>query len=171
MDDLQIAELVIGSVIIAAVTILFFEGVGRLIRGIALRAGARKSTGRTILEVARVLGICFAAFGIVAYTGLASVLAVLTISGIIGLVVSLSLQATFSNVVAGILLLRDRAISHGDIITYGSVKGRVIRVAMRNTWVLTESGDVAVIGNSALNSGPLINHSASPEFVQQYQEV
>lgn len=170
MDDVQIAELVIGSVAIAVVVFLFFEVGGRLIAGAARRAGSRKSTERTIREVARVLGVCFAAFGVVAYTGLASVLAVLTISGIIGLVVSLSLQATFSNVVAGILLLRDGAISHGDVITYGSVRGTVIRVALRNTWVLTDSGDVAVIGNSSLNNGPLINHTASPTFAQRYRE-
>lgn len=171
MDEVQIAELVVGSIVIAAVSILVFEGIGRLVRRIALRAGARRSTGRTILEVARVLGIGLATFGVVAYTGLASVIAVLTISGVIALVISLSLQSTFSNIVAGILLLRDRAISHGDTITFGGVKGRVVRVALRNTWILTESGDVALIGNSALTAGPLINHSASPTFAREYQEI
>lgn len=171
MNEIELVELIVGSIVIAVAIFFVFEGLGRLIGRFARRAGARRSTVRTIQEIARVLGIGLAVFGIVAYTGLASVLAILTISGVIGLFVSLSLQATLSNVVAGILLLNDRAIAVGDLITYAGIRGRVARIALRNTWVLTDAGDVVLIGNSSLNSGPLVNHTRSPEFAREYRAI
>lgn len=171
MAETQLIDLIVGSAIIVAVSLLVFEGLGRLVGRVARRAGARTSTVRTIHEVARVLGAGIAAFGVVTYTGLASIFTILTISGVLGLVVSLALQTTLSNIISGVLLLRDQLVSHGDVITFSGVKGRVIRVALRNTWILTESGQVAVIGNSNLANGPLINHTASPQLARRYQET
>lgn len=170
MDTEAWLALIIGCVVIAAIILVFFELVGRAIGRIARRAGARKPTVRSILETARILGIVLAALSVVTYAGLASVLAVLTVSGIAALAISLALQSTLSNMVAGVLLLRDRSIRYGDVITYSGIKGRVIRVALRNTWIVTDAGVVAIISNGNLNNGPLINHTASPGFLRDFDE-
>ena len=132
--------------------------------------GTRRPTTRAILETSRILGVGIAVLGVVTYAGLAPVLTVLTISGLIGLVISLALQATLSNVVSGILLLGDRLIRYDDVVTYGAIHGRVIRVALRSTWIATDAGPIAVIGNTNLLNGPLINHTASPQFVARYRD-
>jgi small-conductance mechanosensitive channel len=159
---------VIFPIVIIVAAAIVGEGLSFLLRGVARRAGARARTLRSIGDGMRVLWILVAALGIASVTQIASEFTVLTIGGIGGLVVSLALQTTLANVIAGVLLLRDRAIRIDDVIEYSGVKGRVVRVALRNTWVITDKGTVAIIGNSALQGGPLINHTASEGFAKEY---
>jgi small-conductance mechanosensitive channel len=125
---------------------------------------AHPETLRSIREWLLILWIGFSAYGITALTGLTSLLSLLTLSGLVGLVVSLALQNTLGNLISGVFLLRDRSIRKGDIIEYGGVKGKVVRIALRNTWIVNDQGYIAVIGNTSLSGGPLVNHTASSRF-------
>lgn len=98
---------------------------------------------------------------VAAYTGVASIFTALNISGIAGFVISQALQNTISNIVWGILSFGDGAIRLGDVIEFGGIKGTVVRTAMRNTWIKREDDKIAIIGNTTLSGGPLINHTAT----------
>ncbi|MCI4353792.1 MAG: mechanosensitive ion channel family protein [Thermoplasmata archaeon] len=160
MTDYPLIEKIVVSIAILVVSGLFFEALSRLMRTLVKRAGATTIAVAGIRDGLRILWVIVAGWGILAVWSIASELTFLTISGIAGLIISLSLQAVFSNMIAGLLLFQDGALRVGDRIEYSGVKGEVIRVALRNTWVRTEAGPIAVIGNSALTNGPLINHSA-----------
>jgi small-conductance mechanosensitive channel len=149
---------------IVAVSGAFFYGLSRLLQSVLLRAGARSPTIHGARDVLRVAWVVVAAVAVIPLLDLATVGTVLTFSGIVGLAVSLALQAVLSNMIAGLLLWRDGAIRIGDVIEYGGAKGTVARVALRNTWVRTASGEIVIIGNSALANGPLLNHSVSERF-------
>lgn len=155
---------------IAAVIVsgLFFWILSRFVRTIGRVAGVRPSTDRAIRDTISILWAIAIAFSVLSIWNLTNEFSVLTVSGIAGLVVSLALQSTLGNIIAGVFLLRDQLLRVGDEVEYGSVRGTVIRVAMRNTWVLSKDGTVAVIGNTSLASGPLINHSASKSFATRY---
>jgi small-conductance mechanosensitive channel len=105
---------------------------------------------------------------ILSLTGLASEFTEITISGIGALSVSLALQNTLSNIISGILLFYDGVIHLNDTVEFGSVKGKVVRLALRNTWIKMDSGQIAVISNSQLAGGPLINHSAAERLSKKY---
>ncbi|MCI4337347.1 MAG: mechanosensitive ion channel family protein [Thermoplasmata archaeon] len=152
------------------VSLALIELISRGLQRVARRAGARGPTLRGIRDGLRLIWFAAAVSVVVAFTGLASQLTVLTISGIAGLVISLSLQAVFSNIIAGILLIRDGAIRIGDRVEYSGVKGRVARVALRNTWIVTDTGTLAIVSNSSLTSGPLINHTASQRLADEFQD-
>jgi len=92
--------------------------------------------------------------------GLTSATAALTVSGLVGLAVTLALQTTLSNVISGLLLINDGTLRIDDDICYFSIKGKVIRIGMRNVLVQTEDGNVAVISHSAIATGAIINLSA-----------
>jgi small-conductance mechanosensitive channel len=160
----QVIQWVIEPAAAIAVSGVFFEALYRLIRRVSVRAGVRPVGIRVIRDVLRLVWLGVAAALVVSVTGLASTLTVLTISGIVGLVISLALQATLTNMISGLLLLRDGAIRVGDVIEYSGVKGRIVWIALRNTWVQTDEGPIAIIGNSSLHSGPLINRTATPRF-------
>jgi len=95
-------------------------------------------------------------------------LTTLTISGIGTLAVSLALQTTLSNIISGILRLNDGVVHLNDTVEYGGVKGKVVRLALRNTWIKMDSGMIAVVCNSMLSSGPLINHTATAHLSRKY---
>jgi small-conductance mechanosensitive channel len=106
--------------------------------------------------------------GVAYYTRLASELTVLVFSTVGGLIVSLALQATLSNVIAGLFLLQDGTLRLGDEITYSSVTGKVVRITLRSSWIITEKGSIAVVANSQLMNGPLVNRGATSRLVKRY---
>jgi small-conductance mechanosensitive channel len=153
---IQIAE----AIGIVAFAWLIAEALIRVISRAAKRAGASNDLIRTVREAVSILWIVLAAVAIVTITGIASVFSFLTLSGIVGLGISLALQNTLSNIISGILLLSDGALRLHDSIAYGGLKGEVVKLGLRSTWVRTDSGDIAIISNTYLQAGPLINHSA-----------
>ena len=82
------------------------------------------------------------------------------LSGIAGLAISLALQNTLSNIISGILILSDGVLRLHDSIEYSGVKGKVVKIGLRATWVKTDSGDIAIISNNYLANGPLVNFTA-----------
>ena len=161
-------ELIIGAAVGTAVTILIEEGINHIIRLSAKKAGTKPTVIREIGVALRVIAILVIVTLILSLTGLASEFTAITISGIGALAVSLALQNTLSNIISGILLFRDGVVHLNDIVEYGAVKGKVVRLALRNTWIKMDSGNIAVISNSQLAGGPLINHSATERLSKKY---
>jgi small-conductance mechanosensitive channel len=165
---ISVLNLAIGVVVGIVVVVLIEEGIHYLIRRAAKAAGTSSTVIRDIGVTMRVIAILVILAGVLSLTGLASQFTALAISGIGALAISLSLQNTISNIIAGILLFYDGVIHLNDIVEYGSVKGKVVRLALRNTWIKLDSGDIAVISNSLLAGGPLINHSATERLSRKY---
>ncbi|GEM_PF-380123 len=137
--------------------------LSRLVTTIALKAGASKGLANTVRQWIWVL-MAIGVVSIVAYiTGISSEITTLTITGIAGLTISLALQTTISNVISGVLLFNDGIIRLGDDIQYGGpsgVRGRVVKLSLRTTWIRTPEGVITIIGNSNLSAGPILNYSA-----------
>jgi len=144
----------------------------RFVRGIARRAGVSKQVVSSITEIMGVL-MLLAGVGVIStVSGLSSYFTALTISGIAGLAISLALQTTLSNVISGVLMLHDGVIHVGDEVQYGGpggLRGSVIRISLRSTWLKTKDGVIAVIGNTSLAAGPLINHSATQRLEKKLE--
>jgi len=165
---ISILALVIGAIVIAAGAILIEESISFVIRRAAKLAGANPTVTRDIRASLRVIALLAIVSGILSITGLASEFTALTISGIGALAVSLALQTTLSNIISGILLFTDGIIRLNDEIEYSGISGRVVRVALRNTWIRKEDGALAVVSNSSLSSGPLVNHTALARLSKRY---
>ena len=145
----------------------------RFVRGVARRAGASQQTSSSVTELMGVLMLLAAAGVLSTLSGLSSYLTALTISGIAGLAVSLALQTTLSNIIAGILMLRDGVVHIGDDLQYGGpggLRGEVVKLSLRTTWLKTADGVIAVIGNSNLSSGPIINYTAKSRLTKKLQD-
>src|SRR5260221_5097785 len=85
----------------------------------------------------------------------------LATSGIIAIVLGLTLQSTLSDVFAGISLNIEKPYRPGDeILLEGGVEGDVIQVNWRSTHLRNAANDVVVIPNSAIAKMRIQNHSA-----------
>lgn len=140
----------------------------RLVRSIVRRAGASRSVVTSVTEWMGVIMILAAAASVTTVAGLSSYLTALTLSGIAGLAISLALQNTISNVISGVLMQHDGVIHLGDDVQYGNggVRGEVVKLSLRSTWLKTKDGVVVVIGNTNLSGGPILNYT-SLERVQK----
>jgi small conductance mechanosensitive channel len=150
----QATGTIVGSYLIAELMI-------RIITRAAKRAHAPPALIRTVREGLSILWVVLAVTGVLSLTGVASEFSALTVSGLVGLAVSLALQTTLSNMISGVLLFNDGALRLNDVIEYNAVKGKVVKLALRNTWVRMDDGNIAIIGNSSLSSGPLVNLTAA----------
>jgi small-conductance mechanosensitive channel len=151
-------------IVFLAGTLIVGSLLGMFVRSIALRAGASKAVANSVRQWTFVLMTAVGIVGVAYLTGISSVITTLTISGIGGLVIGLALQNTISNVISGVFLLNDGVIRLGDDIQYGGpggVRGEVVKLSLRSTWIRTSSGVITVIGNSNLSSGPILNYSAT----------
>lgn len=154
-----VGELLAAGAIVVGTGVVFFVA-GSVLRRVARRAGAQPATLDAIRNWLLLLWGVAAFYLVATATGFTSLLSLLTFSGVIGLIISLALQNTLTNIICGLLLITDGALRTGDQIEYSGTKGKVVRIALRNTWVLTDGGAIAVIGNASLAGGPLVNHSA-----------
>ncbi len=160
MVDNTIVSLVLQSAGIVAGSWLVAELLIRVVSAVAKRAGVVSSVSRSIREVVTIVWIVFAVQGVARITGFSSDFATLTVSGVVGLAISLGLQATLSNIIAGLLLFHDGTLRLNDIVEYGAVKGRVVKVALRSTWIRNDQDNIVIISNSTLSNGPLTNYTA-----------
>jgi small-conductance mechanosensitive channel len=165
---ISILGLIVGVAVGAAVTILIEEGIYQVIRRAAKASGTSARVIRDVGASMRVIAVLVIIAVILSLTGLASEVTAIAISGIGALAVSLALQNTLSNILSGILMFLDGVIHLNDTVEYGTVKGKVVRLALRNTWIKMDSGEIAVISNSLLSGGPLINHSATERLSKKY---
>jgi small-conductance mechanosensitive channel len=149
------------SAVIMAGAWIFAQIIDRAIRRGARYARIRPEVINSVTRGITVLALLVGLFGVLTYVGLTSVVTLITGLGIVGLAISLALQATLSNIIAGISLLMDRTIRLDDVIELSGIKGKVVKIGMRSTWIKTENGDLVIIPNSTMTTTPLKNHSLS----------
>ena len=109
-------------------------------------------------------------FGAAFFIGLKSIgfdltgLAVL--SGAIGIGLGFGLQKVVSNLVSGIIILLDKSIKPGDVISLGKTFGWINSLGARYVSVVTRNGKEYLIPNEDLITGQVVNWSHSNDFVR-----
>jgi len=76
------------------------------------------------------------------------------------------LQKIASNYLSGFIILLDRSIRLGDMITVDGQHGEVTRITTRYTVVRSQSGVEAIIPNDTLVTTTVLNHSYSDRRVR-----
>ncbi len=87
-------------------------------------------------------------------------------SGAVGVGVGFGLQKIVSNLVSGIILLADKSIKPGDVITVGDSFGWVVTMGARYTCVSTRDGREVLIPNEDLVTQRVINWSYSKDDIR-----
>jgi small-conductance mechanosensitive channel len=110
------------------------------------------------------------AYGAAVFIGLKAVgfdltgLAVL--SGAIGVGLGFGLQKVVSNLVSGVIILLDKSVKPGDVISLGETFGWIESLGARYVSVVTRDGKEYLIPNEDLITGQVVNWSHSNEFVR-----
>ncbi|MCZ4352486.1 mechanosensitive ion channel [Roseovarius aestuarii] len=88
------------------------------------------------------------------------------LSGAIGLGLGFGLQKVVSNLVSGVIILLDKSIKPGDVISLGDTFGWINALGARYVSVVTRDGKEYLIPNEDLITGQVVNWSHSNEFVR-----
>ena len=88
------------------------------------------------------------------------------LSGAIGVGLGFGLQKVVSNLVSGVIILLDKSIKPGDVISLGDTFGWIASLGARYVSVVTRDGKEYLIPNEDLITGQVVNWSHSNEFVR-----
>jgi small-conductance mechanosensitive channel len=142
-------------------------------RFISHQTAVRIQTNEDISPSMRVLVVKFlqvVLYGAAFFIGMRAVgfdltgLAVL--SGAIGVGLGFGLQKVVSNLVSGIIILLDKSIKPGDVITVGETFGWINSLGARYVSITTRDGREYLIPNEDLITTQVVNWSHSNDFVR-----
>jgi small-conductance mechanosensitive channel len=88
------------------------------------------------------------------------------LSGAIGVGLGFGLQKVVSNLVSGVIILLDKSIKPGDVISLGETFGWINSLGARYVSVVTRDGREYLIPNEDLITGQVVNWSHSNDFVR-----
>jgi len=159
---LALVQIVIGLLVLYAVVRLAIRLTGQSIkrsRGLdpTQQLLAQKLAGLAIIAAAFFVGIDLAGIDLTALA---------VFSGALGLAIGFGLQKTFGNLIAGIILLMDRSIKPGDVISVGESFGSVNKIGVRAVSIVTRDGKEYLIPNELLMTQEVVNWSYSTRDVR-----
>jgi small-conductance mechanosensitive channel len=111
--------------------------------------------------IARITGYLFILLGF--YIALMAVgvnlSSLAVVAGAVGVGIGFGLQNIVHNFVSGIIILAEQPIALGDRIEVGGVAGRVARIRLRSTEVITNDNISIIVPNSDIITHPVTNWS------------
>ncbi|MDC0739203.1 mechanosensitive ion channel [Cognatishimia sp. SS12] len=158
------------TVLQAAVMLAVTLAIARFVAG---TSAARIRSNEDISPSMQVLAIKFLQvilYGLAFFIGLRIVGVDLTglavLSGAIGVGLGFGLQKVVSNLVSGVIILLDKSIKPGDVISLGDTFGWINSLGARYVSVVTRDGREYLIPNEDLITGQVVNWSHSNDFVR-----
>ncbi len=158
-----------GILTLALLLVAVFQGE-RLFRKQVMARALRRTHMDAPLQyaVSRISGYLFIAFG--CYLALQIVGINLTslafLAGAVGVGLGFGLQNVVSNFISGLIILAERPIAIGDRIQMGDVTGRVARMSLRSTTIVTNDNISIIVPNSDFITNPVTNWSHGDPKVQ-----
>jgi small-conductance mechanosensitive channel len=174
LDDIALElgdfRLSILSLITAIVVIGFLVTLARVGSQATASTIRRNEDISPSMQVLAVKGVQLAMYGVAFYIGVKSVGIDLTglavLSGAIGVGLGFGLQKVVSNLVSGVIILLDKSIKPGDVISLGETFGWIQTLGARYASVVTRDGKEYLIPNEDLITGQVVNWSHSNDFVR-----
>jgi len=151
------------------VTGLLFAGARIASMALARRIRGNEDISPSVQELT-VKALQVTLFGAAFFIGLKAVgfdltgLAVL--SGAIGVGLGFGLQKVVSNLVSGVIILMDKSVKPGDVISLGETFGWINTLGARYVSVVTRDGKEYLIPNEDLITGQVVNWSHSNDLVR-----
>ncbi len=158
-------RLVLEALISAVITIFIALGVSGLIENRLLKATTIDMSSRVVLgKFVRAFALVLAVLIALPLVGID--LTVLSVfGGALGVGLGLGLQKIASNYVSGFIILLDRSIRLGDLVTVDNKHGVVEAIKSRYTVIKSLDGTEAIVPNDTLITNTVVNHSYTDPVV------
>jgi small conductance mechanosensitive channel len=90
--------------------------------------------------------------------------AVIASLGVAGLTIGFAARDALSNLISGILIYWDRPFVIGDLVEVGDLYGRVDRITLRSTRVVTPDGRMLAVPNTQIINGTVASYTNVPHL-------
>lgn len=134
-----------------------------------LEASSERAIPQVVKSTVSLLILILAVFGVIAQVFQKDLTSLLATSGVLAMIIGLSLQSNLSNIFSGMVLNLERPFRRGDWIKVGDAPiGQVIDISWRSTKIQTFNNTVVSIPN-AVAAGTRIENCSHPNnrFIAQ----
>jgi small-conductance mechanosensitive channel len=159
--------LIMQAVLSVLATLLIALWLGRVIEARAMAAADLDINLRVMIsKLAQALLVLIAILITLPAVGID--LTVLSVfGGALGVGLGFGLQKIASNYISGFIILMDRSVSLGDLVTIDQHTGTLVKMTARYVVVRSLSGVEAIIPNDTLITSTVVNHSYTDKRVRQ----
>jgi small conductance mechanosensitive channel len=168
-DPQSLSKLLVGwlmNLVVALAIMAVFYLLWLTVRGI-LRFTLRRKVDATSFSFIETI-VKFSLFIIGAITALDSAgiqtAALLTSLGIAGLTIGFAARDALSNLISGILIFIDRPFVLGDLVEIDGAYGKVERITLRSTRVVTSDGRMLAVPNTAIINKTVASYTNFPHL-------
>jgi small-conductance mechanosensitive channel len=88
------------------------------------------------------------------------------LGAVLGVGIGFGLQNITQNFISGIIILFERPVKIGDLVSVDGVTGRVVDIGSRSTRVLTRDDTTIIVPNSKFISDNVVNQSFTGEIIR-----
>jgi len=157
----------LANLVIAATTFLVYYLLWRVLDYVARLVTRRFDVDETsrdfTLTVLKFAVLTFAAVNALTAVGV-NTASLLTSLGIAGLTVGFAARDALSNMISGVLIYWDRPFVIGDLVEVGGAYGRVDRITLRPTRVVTPDGRMLAVPNTEIINKTVASYTNFPHL-------
>lgn len=157
----------VANVLIGAITFMVYYAAWRVLdamgRAISRRLEVDATSRDFTLTVMKFAVLTFAGVSALTAVGV-NTASLLTSLGIVGLTVGFAARDALSNLISGVLIYWDRPFVIGDLVEVGTSYGRVDRITLRSTRVVTPDGRMLAIPNTEIINTTVASYTNFPHL-------
>lgn len=160
-----LAELLV-KLIIAGFILIIFYLIWRLLKSAALPRWTLRLDRTSTAFAETVVKFTILSVGVLVALSAAGVqtTAVLASMGVVGLTIGFAARDTLSNIISGILIFLDRPFTIDDLVEIDGKYGRVDRITLRSTRIVTNDGKMLAVPNTEVMNKTVTSYTNFPHL-------
>lgn len=180
ISDVADGEAVITSITLASVVLALLIGLFTIIAArnvppllaLILRGNKKISQG-TRYAVFKLLGYLIVSAGVLAFLSTLGLRwdRLQWLVAALGVGIGFGLQEIIANFISGLIILFERPVRVGDVVTVGDCSGEVVRIRIRATTIRDFDGKELLVPNKEFVTGRLLNWTLSDSCIRMTLDV
>jgi small conductance mechanosensitive channel len=122
-----------------------------------------KTSGAFLETMIKFIILLVAIFAALGAAGIKTT-AVLASLGVVGLTIGFAARDTLSNIISGLLIFLDRPFTIDDLVEIEGHYGRVDRITLRSTRIITNDGKMLAVPNTEVMTKTVISYTNFPHL-------
>ncbi len=154
------------NMLVGAMVLLLFWIIWRILRSWALPRWNSRLDKTSAAFVETVLKACIITIAVLAALGAGGIktTTVLASLGVLGLTIGFAARDMLSNIISGILIFIDRPFTIDDLVEIEGNYGRVQRISLRSTRIITNDGKMLAVPNTEVMTKTVISYTNFPHL-------
>ncbi len=168
-------QMTVWMLFVAGVSVLLTLGIANWLASVVHQFidGLDNLSVNIKVVLARVVRVVFMVLAVIIALGTVGIdLTILSVfGGAVGVGLGFGLQKIASNYISGFIILLDKSIKIGDLVTVGGYRGRVTEINTRFTVVRSNDGTENIVPNENFVTSAVLNHSYTEEACLQTIDI